>query len=72
MNIRLKHAWRLSGGFELMDVGHGFYMAKLDQEIDRLKVVNKGPWMIYDHDLMVRTWSPEFVSSTTRIDRTLV
>jgi hypothetical protein len=50
----------------------GFYMAKLDQEIDRLKVVNVGPWMIYDHDLTVRTWSPEFVSSTTRIDRTLV
>jgi hypothetical protein len=72
MNIRLKKVWHFAKGFELMDVGHGFFMVKFDQEMDRMKVMNGGPWMIFDHYLTVRTWSPSFVSTTTKIDRTLV
>ncbi|KAH1226219.1 hypothetical protein GmHk_11G032939 [Glycine max] len=33
--------------FALMDVGHGFYMAKFDEELDRNKVMEEGPWMIF-------------------------
>nr|TKS03797.1 hypothetical protein D5086_0000149430 [Populus alba] len=72
VNIRLKKVWHFAKGFELMDVGHGFFMVKFDQEIDRMKVMNGGPWMIFDHYLTVRTWSPSFVSTTAKIDRTLV
>lgn len=35
-----------------MDVGHGFFMAKFDQENDRQKVMDDGdPWMIFDQIL---------------------
>jgi hypothetical protein len=37
-----------------------------------MKVMNGGPWMIFDHYLTVRTWSPSFVSTTAKIDWTLV
>jgi hypothetical protein len=72
MNIRLKKVWNFAKGFELMDVGHGFFMVKFNQEMDRMKVMNGGPWMILDHYLTVRTWSPSFVSTTAKIDWTLV
>jgi hypothetical protein len=39
-DLRLKQSWRLSVGFDLMDVGHGFFMVKFDHEMDRLKIVN--------------------------------
>ena len=61
MQDRLKNIWKLNGGFELRDIGHGFYMVKFDVEEDRWKVISGGPWMVFDHYLTVRTWSPDFV-----------
>lgn len=49
MQHRLSVLWKLSGGFELMDVDHGYYMVKFDLEEDREKVIGGGPWMIFDH-----------------------
>ncbi|KAJ6293164.1 hypothetical protein OIU78_025198, partial [Salix suchowensis] len=37
INIRLKKVSHFAKGFELMDVGHGFFMVKFDQETDRMK-----------------------------------
>jgi hypothetical protein len=58
MNLRLKQSWRLSVGFDLLDVGHGFFMVKFDHEYPR---------MIFVHYLTVRLWSPSFLLSITRI-----
>ncbi|KAJ6887542.1 hypothetical protein NC652_028726 [Populus alba x Populus x berolinensis] len=55
-----------------MDVGHEFFMVEFDQESDRLKVINRRPWMIYDYYMMVRTWTPSSVSSTAKIDHPMV
>ena len=69
---KLQRLWKLSGGFEMRDVGHGYYMVKFDNESDREKVIVGGPWMVFDHYLTVRTWSPEFVASEAKIETTLV
>jgi len=71
-NIILKKVWHLARGFELMDMGHGFFMVKFNQEMDRIKVMNDEPYMIFDHYLTFRTWSPSFVSTTAKINWTLV
>jgi hypothetical protein len=42
-NIILKKVWHLARGFELMDVGHGFFMVKFNHEMDWMKVMNDGP-----------------------------
>lgn len=72
MRDRLKVTWKLSGGFDIMDVGNGFFMVKFDLPVDKEKVINDGPWMIFYHCLAVRTWVPDFVSSDVKIDKTLV
>ncbi|KAJ6929058.1 hypothetical protein NC652_013047 [Populus alba x Populus x berolinensis] len=41
--------WKLTGGFELMEVDNGFFMVKFDLEEDRAKVISGGPWMVLDH-----------------------
>lgn len=69
---RLKKLWRPQGGFDIMDVGNGFYMVKFDMVADRDKVMADGPWMIFDHYLAVSQWSPEFESPTTKVNRMLV
>lgn len=72
MKDKLKRVWKLAGGFDIMDVDNGFYMAKFDLPIDREKVLFEGPWMLYDHYLVVSRWTPEFVSPNAIVDRTTV
>lgn len=47
-------------------------MIKFDMEADRTKIMEGDPWMIFYHYLTVQTWSLEFISSTAKIDKTLV
>ncbi|XP_020208554.1 uncharacterized protein LOC109793499 [Cajanus cajan] len=47
-------------------------MVKFYLEADREWVMHGGPWMLFDHYLIVRPWSPEFVASATKVDSTLV
>nr|KYP37853.1 Transposon TX1 uncharacterized [Cajanus cajan] len=47
-------------------------MVKFDLEADRERVMHGGPWMLFDHYLIVRPWSPEFVASATKVDSTIV
>ncbi|PNX57420.1 zinc ion binding nucleic acid binding protein, partial [Trifolium pratense] len=71
MKNKLENIWKLMGGIELMDVGNAFYMVKFDGEEDKNKVINEGPWMIYDRYLTVRQWTPNFNASTAKIDKTM-
>lgn len=53
-------------------LGHGFYMVKFDEAEDRTKVISGGPWMVFDHYLSIRLWTPEFNAKQAFIDKTLV
>ncbi|GAU10489.1 hypothetical protein TSUD_421890, partial [Trifolium subterraneum] len=72
MKTKLESIWNLSGGIELMNVGNSFYMVKFDVEEDKNKVINGGPWMIYDHYLAISNWTPTFNAATAKIDKTMV
>lgn len=72
MKSKLTAIWKLIGGFEMLDVGNGYFMVKFEMADDRDKVINGGPWMIFDHYLSVRTWSSDFNASTATIDKTMV
>lgn len=71
MKDMLQKIWKPNSGFDLIDVGNGFFVVKFDKEDDWMEVMDR-PWALFDHYLSVRTWSPEFVSSTARIDNSLV
>jgi hypothetical protein len=72
MRDRLKALWKLTGEMDVLDVGHGFFMIKFDLEADREKVINGGPWMIFDHYVAIRPWTTDFISSQVKINKTLV
>ena len=55
MKERVTKLWKLQAGFELRDMGHGFFMVKFDIMEDRAKVMQGGPWMIFYHYLVVST-----------------
>ncbi|MCI24608.1 hypothetical protein A2U01_0045793, partial [Trifolium medium] len=71
MKDRLKNLWRLTGGFEIMDVDNGFYMVKCELLADREKIVADGPWMLFDHYLAVARWTPDFASPHAKVEKTL-
>ncbi|GAU41147.1 hypothetical protein TSUD_190470 [Trifolium subterraneum] len=72
MKDRLTKVWKLTSGFDIMDINNGFFMVKFDLEADRVKVMDGGPWMVFDHYLSVQSWSADFVCPTAKIDRTMV
>jgi hypothetical protein len=37
-----------------MNVDNGFFMVKFDLADDRAKVINGGPWMLFEHYLTER------------------
>ncbi|XP_019459940.1 PREDICTED: uncharacterized protein LOC109359700 [Lupinus angustifolius] len=69
---RLQRIWKLQGGFDMVDVDHGFYYVKFDLQADRETVIGGGPWMLFDHYVAVACWTPEFVAPMAKVDRTLV
>ena len=72
MRDRLKKLWKPLAGFDILDIGFGYYLVKFDAEEDQAKVMDGGPLMLFDHYLSVQTWSREFISSSAKIDKTLV
>lgn len=72
MKAKLSSTWKLLGGFDLMDIGNGYFMVIFELDDDRNRVINGGPWMIYDHYLTVRTWSADFNANIATIDKTMV
>jgi len=72
MRDRLHRLWKLSAGFQIMDNGNGYYMVKFDYAADREKVMDGGPWMMFDHYLTVQEWSEEFASPTAKVENTMV
>ena len=38
---KLKHLWRLSGGYDVMNVGNDYFLVKFDSHKDRMKVITQ-------------------------------
>lgn len=62
----------MDGGFDIIDISHGYYMVSFDLEVDREKVLSGGPWMVFDHYLVVRPLLPNIVASEAKIEKTVV
>lgn len=64
---RLLRLWNLQGKHEMIDIGEGFYVVKLELKTDYLHVLTGGPWKILDHYVAVQRWKPEFNPLTEKI-----
>ncbi|XP_057733875.1 uncharacterized protein LOC130949067 [Arachis stenosperma] len=57
---KLQIVWRIKGGFDLLDVGFGYFLVKFDIAADREKVILGGPWLIDGHYVAVKPWDVDF------------
>ncbi|CAL1381755.1 unnamed protein product [Linum trigynum] len=48
---------------EVKDLDHDCFLVNLDNEQDYYRALTDGPWVIYDHYLVVQQWSPRFKAS---------
>ncbi|RZC25286.1 hypothetical protein D0Y65_004114 [Glycine soja] len=71
MKDKLSRIWKLKVGFDMIDIGNDFFVVKLNLDEDRKKIIENGPWMIFDHYLIIQTWTLAFVSPSTMIDPTM-
>ncbi|XP_057426286.1 uncharacterized protein LOC130719691 [Lotus japonicus] len=69
---KLRLIWRPTGGMEVTDVHHGYFMVRFDSEMDREKAMTGAPWLIYDHYLSVKPWTKDFVAADEKINTTMV
>ncbi|XP_057456984.1 uncharacterized protein LOC130747943 [Lotus japonicus] len=69
---KLRTMWKLTGGYEIRDVHHGYFLVKFDNDEDKRRAISGAPWLIYDHYLVVKPWTPDFVATNSRISTTLV
>ncbi|CAI0380369.1 unnamed protein product [Linum tenue] len=57
---RLQGLWKPAGSMEVKDLDHGCVLVKFSNEQDYFRALTDGPWMIFDHYLVVQQWSPKF------------
>ncbi|XP_019160758.1 PREDICTED: uncharacterized protein LOC109157313 [Ipomoea nil] len=68
---RLQTLWKLESSLDLIDLVHGYYLAKFESQNDYDHVKLGGPWMLLDHYLVVQEWEPNF-NPTSNITRKLL
>ncbi|XP_057426143.1 uncharacterized protein LOC130719539 [Lotus japonicus] len=69
---KLRFLWKPVGGFEVRDLHHGYFLIQFDLTEDRERAMVGAPWMIYDHYLAVKPWTPDFVAANSKISTTAV
>ncbi|CAL1395202.1 unnamed protein product [Linum trigynum] len=57
---RLRAQWRPTGTMEVRDLDEDCYLVKLNNDQDYFKALTDGPWVIFDHYLVVQQWTPKF------------
>lgn len=62
----------MEAGYELIDLEHGYYLARFFTRSDYYKVLEGGLWLILGHYLTVTKWRPNFRPSMESVDSTLV
>ncbi|KAK4260659.1 hypothetical protein QN277_003745 [Acacia crassicarpa] len=68
----LQSLWAKRGVISLINVGNGFFVVKLTNKEDYMNALTGGPWMLFDHYLMVRPWEPLFHPWRATIDKVAV
>ena len=57
---RLQGIWCPKGTFNMIDLGHEYFLVKFIQVSDYLAVLERGPWFLGDNYLSMCKWEPEF------------
>jgi hypothetical protein len=72
LETRLKQIWVRKGVISIIDLGKDNFLVYFTNEEDYTKALEDGPWLIYDHYLITREWTPNFHPSSATIDKAAV
>lgn len=64
---RLKGLWKTKCPFQLIDLGHEFFIAKFEAEEDMMRILELGPWFLGTQYIAIMKWKPDFHPATARI-----
>lgn len=66
---RLKQIWSIKGSLQVIDLDNGYYCVRFSSRIEYDFVLTGLPWLIADHYLTIRRWTPYFRSDEASINR---
>ncbi|KAK2359196.1 zinc ion binding / nucleic acid binding protein [Trifolium repens] len=72
LETRLKQIWVRKGVISIIDLGYEYFLVYFTNEEDYTKALEDGPWLIYDHYLIAREWTPNFHPSNAKIEKAAV
>ncbi|KAI9106887.1 hypothetical protein K1719_022415 [Acacia pycnantha] len=68
----IQKLWAKKGVLSLINIGMGYFVVKFTNKEDYLNSLTGGPWMIFDHYLTVRPWTPQFNPKRATVDKVAV
>jgi hypothetical protein len=72
LETRLKQIWVRKGVISIIDLGYEYFLVDFTNEEDYTKALEDGPWLIYDHYLITREWTPNFHPNNATIEKAAV
>jgi hypothetical protein len=72
LETRLKQIWVRKGVINIIDLGFEYFLVYFTNEEDYTKALEDGPWLIYDHYLIAREWTPNFHPNNATIEKAAV
>lgn len=69
---KLQKMWARTGVITVVDMANDFFAVKFTMATDYQFALEGGPWMIFDHYLMVRTWCNGFKLWAAGVERVMV
>ncbi|KAI5421884.1 hypothetical protein KIW84_045361 [Lathyrus oleraceus] len=70
--IEHKHLWARKGVLSIVDLGQDYYLVTFSCEEHHQTTLMKGTWLIYDHYLTLREWSPNLCPSNDIVEQLVV
>ena len=72
LQTKLAGIWRPTGRWNLIDIGHSFFIVRFDLPQDYQHALMDGPWFVGDHYLHVQAWEADFHPHVAKISTTAV
>jgi hypothetical protein len=72
LETRLKQIWVRKGVISIIDLGYEYFLVYFTNEEDYTKALEDGPWLLYDHYLIAREWTPNFHPNNATIEKAAV
>jgi hypothetical protein len=72
LETRLQQIWVRKGVISIIDLGGDYFLVYFTNEEDYTKALEDGPWLIYDHYLIAREWTPNFHPNNATIEKAAV